>query len=292
MERIALEVTLSTILGLEESRHRDEVRDLLIEWFGSAADVPSFAMKFGPLLKEVDAYFYREIANRRRAGSAGTDLLSRLVTARDDEGRRLTDQEIRDQLASLVAAGHDTTASILAWVFFYLLTEPAVLAGVRDELAKRFGGLPIEPDTLKTPLPYLEAVLDETMRLHQVLSGVNRRLHRATRIGRHMLPKVVIVSPCIYLAHRRPEIWPDPERFDPERFMNSPRKPRSQYFPFGGGARGCIGQTFSVSEMKIVVHEVLTRARLRIVRGYQARAVRRGVTYTPDGGIPAEVIEA
>jgi cytochrome P450 len=290
MERIALDVTLSTILGLDESRHREEVRELLVEWFAAADDVPSFVLRFVPLMQQVDDTLYREIARRRRSGRVGPDILSRL--ARDDDKGRLDDREIRDQLASLVAAGHDTTATIMAWAFFYLLSEPATLARVRDELDSKFHGAPMTCDNYKNPLPRLEAVLDETMRLHQVLSGVNRMLSRATRIGRYTLSKGVIVSPCIYLAHRRPQTWPEPERFLPERFSAAPKPDRSDYFPFGGGVRACIGQTFATAEMKIVVHEVLMRARLRIEQGYQARAIRRGVTYMPAGGIPATVLAA
>jgi cytochrome P450 len=304
MERIALDVTLTAILGLEHGRRRDEVRDLLVDWFGAADDVPSFLLSFAPHMQDVDRMLYAEIARRRREGSRGQDLLSKLVTERDDEGTRLRDDEVRDQLVSLLGAGHDTTATIMTWTFYYLLTEPAVCSRVRDELAKSFRGQPIQPDNLKkNPLPYLSAVLDETMRLHQVLAGVHRRLHRATRIGRYLLPEGVIVAPCIYLAHRRPDVWPDPDRFLPERFMTPDRFPAEQvmtgrkptkgeYLPFGGGARACIGQVFSITEIKIVVHEVLMRARLRVEPGYRPRAIRRGVTFMPEGGIPATVIAA
>ena len=146
------------------------------------------------------------------------------------------------------------------------------------------------PDLTKE-LPYPGAVLDEATRLHPVLSGVHRMLHRATRIGRYMLPKGVIVAPCIDLAHRRPEVWREPDRFDPERFLGGPVR-KGAYFPFGGGVRACLGRGFANLEMKIVVHEVLRRARLRILPGYRPRAVRRGVTLAPDRGIPAVVVAA
>jgi cytochrome P450 len=292
-ERIALDVSLSATLGLPEGKHRNDVRALLVRWLSTAGDVPKFLLGFAPLMKEVDAVFYREIAERRRSGTGGrNDLLSKLVRGRDEDGSRLTDSEIRDQLVTLIAAGHDTSASVLAWAFFHLFTEPSSLARLCEELAQKLRGRQIsQSDLSPQAVPYLTAVLDETMRLHPVLSGVHRMLHRTTSIGRYTLPKGVIVAPCIYLAHRRPDVWREPERFVPERFLDGPIR-KGAFFPFGGGVRACLGRGFALSEMKIVVYEVLRRARLRIDPGYRPRAARRGVTHVPDQGIPAVVIEA
>jgi cytochrome P450 len=288
MERIALDVILRAILGLDRGTHRDRVRELLVRWLRAADDVTKFLTSFAPLMKEVDAALYEVIARRRREGGRGPDLLSKLLAARDDDGARLTDPEIRDQVTTLIAAGHDTTATVMAWAFFHLFTEPAVLSRLHDELPPA-GSRSDMADYLKRKGTYLSAVLDETMRLHPVISGVHRMLHRATRIGRYLLPKGVIVAPCMYLAHRRPEVWREAERFRPERFFEVER-PEGAYFPFGGGARACLGQDFAIPEMKIVVHEILQRARLRIEPGYQARAIRRGVTHVPDRGVPAIVL--
>jgi cytochrome P450 len=300
MERIALDVILRAILGLKANTRRDQVRTLLVRWLAAAEDVPKFLTSFTPLMMDVDDALYEEISRRRREGGGASDLLSRLLVHRDADGTRLTNREIRDQVTTLVAAGHDTTATILAWTFFHLFTEPTVRSCLERKLetVRRLPPTRDLPEEFKRIEEsdygeYLSAVLYETMRLHPVISGVHRMVHRDTRIGRHRLPKGVIVAPCIYLVHRRPDVWRDPDRFDPERFKSGP-PPQSAgtYFPFGGGARGCLGQHFAMREMKIVVHEVLKRARLRIESGYQPRATRRGVTHIPDRGIPAIVLAA
>jgi cytochrome P450 len=134
-------------------------------------------------------------------------------------------------------------------------------------------------------LEYLDATIKETMRLNPILPLVARRLEEPTRIGKCDLPAGIAVSPCIYLAHRRPEVWPDPERFDPDRFL-AKRPGPNEFFPFGGGVRHCLGAAFAMYEMKIVLAQALSRVSLRSAPGHTVRVVRRSITFAPSGGMP------
>src|SRR5438094_900942 len=148
---------------------------------------------------------------------------------------------------------------------------------------------PFTPGGRFVRLEYLDAVVKETARLSPVISQVSRRLQAPMRIGGCDLPAGVVASPCIYLTHRRPDLWPNPARFDPERFIGARPNPYA-FFPFGGGVRRCIGAAFATYEMKVVLAEVLTRVELRAAPGYTVRTVRRTVTLAPSGGMPVVVL--
>ncbi|MEW6270724.1 MAG: cytochrome P450, partial [Thermodesulfobacteriota bacterium] len=244
----------------------------------------------------VDELLFAEIA-RRRAACAGdpagagpgsrqrSDVLSLLLGARDEDGRPLPDQALRDELITLLVAGHETTATSLAWAVHHVLEHDDVRARLESELTK-LGGAPSPEAVMR--LDYLDAVAKETLRLTPIVPLVGRRLTRDLRIGGMDLPAGVVAAPCIVLAHRREETWPEPLAFRPERFLE--RKPTPyEFLPFGGGVRRCLGAAFALYEMKIVLAEVMTRVVLRAAPGYQVRVVRRSVTLAPSEGMPVVV---
>src|SRR5207247_2108273 len=230
--------------------------------------------RFVHLAREIDDLLFAEIARRRTEGVAGRDdILSMLIAARDEDGRPMSDQELRDEMVTLLLAGHETTATSLAWAFHRLLGRPDVPGKLRAELRPAVDGGCIEPDHVAR-LEYLDAVVKETARLSPVISQVSRRLQAPMRIGGCDLPAGVVASPCIYLTHRRPDLWPNPARFDPERFIGARPNPYA-FFPFGGGVRRCIGAAFATYEMKGVLARAV-RARWFTVPRRFAPTIRRG----------------
>ncbi|MGH7362680.1 MAG: cytochrome P450 [Candidatus Methylomirabilales bacterium] len=240
------------------------------------------------LLREVDSILLAEIAKRRAAGGrGGEDILTLLVQAGDGNGRSMSDAELRDGLVTLLVAGHETTATALSWVFYRLLRHPEVLAKLRAELDGVVGSHLVGPEHLGQ-LRYLDAAVMETLRLNPTVPLVGRSLQVPLRIGARDLPAGVVVAPCIYLTHRRPDLWPDPERFAPERFLEERGAPQG-FFPFGGGVHRCLGMAFAVQEMKVIIAQVLSRVVLRRVPGYTARVVRRNISFAPSEGMPVIV---
>ncbi len=215
--------------------------------------------------RRVDDALFAEIARRRR-GPAGDDILSLLLASRYEDGRPMTDQDLRDELLTLLVAGHETTATALSWAVSRLVRHP--------EAAARLG----EPD-------YLDAFIKETLRLHPIVPLVGRYLTKPAAIAGRELPAGASVTPCIYLTHRRPDIWPDPERFDPERFLDT-RVPPQHFYPFGGGARRCLGMAFALYEMKVILGEMVGSLKFQPSPGYAPRVARRGITFAPSEGMP------
>ena len=187
----------------------------------------------------------------------------------------MSDQELRDELMTLLVAGHETTATGLSWAVELLARHPAELDRLETEVAT--GG-----DT------YLDAVIKETLRLRPVIALVLRKLVEPMEIGGRLLPAGVSVAPSIYLVHRRPDVYPEPERFRPERFIEQPAGTYT-WIPFGGGVRRCLGAAFAEFEMAIVLRELVARRRLRPV-GEPEHSVRSTITNVPDRG--AEVLAA
>jgi cytochrome P450 len=187
----------------------------------------------------------------------------------------MSDEELRDQMMTLLFAGHDTTATSLAFAFHNVLRHPDVLERLRADVAQGRA-------------EYVEATAKETLRLNPIVSEVGRVLARPMHIGGWDLPAGVAATPCIYLTHRRPDLWPEPERFDPERFIGRRPSPY-EFFPFGGGVRRCLGMAFALYEMKIVLAEVLSRVELRLATGYRMQQVRRSITLAPSRGMPVVV---
>ena len=178
-------------------------------------------------------------------------MLSILLQARDEDGRALTDEELRDELMTLLVAGHETTATTLAWAFQLLLRDRTKLARLQGEI-----------DAGEEDGVYLDAVIKETLRIRPVVPGVIRKLTAPIELAGYELPAGMRVAPNIYLTHRRPDVYPEPERFRPERFLERPAETYS-WIPFGGGVRRCLGAAFATYEMKVVIPAILRMVRLQ-----------------------------
>jgi cytochrome P450 family 135 len=228
--------------------------------------------RFLELRAAADAEIYDEIARRRRATDVEErdDVLSILLQARDEDGRALTDEELRDELMTLLVAGHETTATSLAWAFDLLLRHRPQLARLQAEVEHGNGDG-----------EYLDAVIKETLRIRPVVPGVIRKLTAPIQLAGYEIPAGMRVAPNIYLTHRRPDVYPEPERFRPERFIERPAETYS-WIPFGGGVRRCLGAAFATYEMKIVIPAILKAVRMRAVNERPERIRRRAVTFVPE----------
>ena len=304
MQSITLDVILRAVFGLAYGATMTELRARLVRLIrfvmgpaGFVLFIPALQLDLGPLSPggrftrlagAVDDMLYAEIARRRAVGTANrTDILSMLIDARYEDGSAMSDQALRDEMITLLLAGHETTATSLAWLLHDVLGRPDVLAGLCEELARVVGDDQFAPDHVAR-LAYMDAVIKESARLHPVVPNVGRLLSVPTRIGGHLLPAGVVAAPCIYLTHHRPDVWADPECFRPERFVGTRPSPYA-FFPFGGGVRRCIGAAFATYEMKVVLARILSRVALRPLPGRDVRPVRRTITLAPSRGMPVIV---
>ena len=294
LQDITLEVMLRVVFGVADELRLFRLRAAVVEALG-LFDVgnPLRPIKawwrFGRVRREIHELLHDEVRRRRAARPEDrTDIMSMLVTARDEDGLPMSDEEVRDEMFTMLVAGHETTATLLAWAIHRLLEHPDVLAAARAEVASVVGNGPClpPPDAEQIGrLGYLDAVIKETARLHPVVPIVVRQLETDHTVGSAALPAGCIAAPCIYLAHRRPDLWPEPNSFDPRRFVGRRTDPYT-FFPFGGGVRHCLGAAFATYEMKIVLARVLSRTILRPDPDYAARVVRRGLALGPSCGLP------
>lgn len=291
MQRITLEVIMSAVFGVSDERH-DSLRAGLNRMLSSTRSPFAFGLTFPLLrklppysgmlksLRETDRLIAAEIADRRAdpATEEREDILSMLVSARDEDGQGLDDTELRDQLMTLLLAGHETTATALAWCFDQLLRTPDAYERLRAEIDSDGGG------------DWMEAVIAETLRVRPVVPMIGRELRKPMTLDGCDLEPGTSVMLSIYLAHTRPDVFAAPYRFDPSRFEGV--KPDTySWIPFGGGTRRCIGAAFAQFEMRIVLRTIL--ASLDLVPGsdFPDRMVRRNVTLSPKHGSPVVVTD-
>lgn len=298
MQRITMEVILRTVFGLDEPGARARMSAVLEDVLEIATWppllIPAVQRDLGPWspwgryqrrAARADEMLTGEIRRRRELGTAGrTDILSMLLDVRDEEGNGLGEEDLRDQLVTLLVAGHETTATSLAWAFHWILSDARVRAKLNAEVRETERGGGLTPERV-AKMEYLDAVIRETMRLRPVIPLVGRVLQRPMRVAGFDLPEGVAVAPSVYLAHRNPAVFEDPERFEPERFLRKKFSP-SEWFPFGGGIRRCIGMAFALYELKMVLATVLSRADLRGASKRPVVPVRRAITLVPSEGMP------
>ena len=286
---IALEVILRVVFGVDDGPRLARLRALVsdgLRIFDRGNPLWGIVVwrRFARIRSEIRELLREEVRQRRAIPSnERTDVMSLLVTARDEDGQCMTVEEIRDEMITLLVGGHESTAASLAWVINRLLEHPDVLAAAQAEVASLVGNGPqMSAPTSEqvSKLVYLDAVIKETARLNPVVPVVVRQLTSDLRVGDSSLPAGSIAAPCIYLVHRRPDLWNEPEVFDPTRFLDSRADPYS-FFPFGGGVRHCIGAAFATYEMKIVLARVLSRVDLGRNPGRPVRVVRRGLILCP-----------
>ena len=240
----------------------------------------------------LDEILYAEIARRRkRPGQGRVDVLSMLLEAHDEDGSRLSDQEVRDQAITLMFAGHDTSTSTISFLLFELARHPHVLARLFDEQDRVLSGSSPSPEPLaRGDLRELEMALDETLRLYPPAWIGPRRAIEEFEFAGHHVPAGAYVNYCSWASHRLPEVFPEPEAFIPERFSpdRKARLPKGAYVPFGGGSRTCIGMRFGQMEVKAVVTLLLQRFRPELLPG-RSMTVRQMPTLSPRGGLAIAV---
>ena len=289
LQRLTLEIILRAVFGLERGRRLEELRDLLTGTLAFAESPLSVLPAFGRYLGRVLPSFRRfnelsarsdrmifELVDERRAaadsGAEGDDVLAMLLAARHEDGSTMSDQEIRDELMTALVAGHETTASQLAWAFERLAREPRVTARLTEELDAG------DSDE------YLTATIQEIMRLRPVLPNAEPRLTKQpVEIGGVRYPPGVALLASAFLVHRDPEIYPEPHAFRPERFVGNPPGTYT-WLPFGGGRRRCLGASFALQEMKVVIRAVLARCELSPAGGRPETTGRRSITFSPSRG--------
>lgn len=240
----------------------------------------------------LDEIVYGEIASRRAAPeSNGRDILSLLLAARGEAGEAFTDKEVRDQVMTLMFAGHDTSTSTLTFMMHELARHPDVVERLCEEQDRVLGGATPTVEQLEKEMPYLDTVLDEVLRLYPPAWIGPRRAVREFEFGGYAVPRGAYVNYCSWASHRLPEVFPDPEAFIPERFTRERKAalPRGAYVPFGGGRRICIGKRFGQTEVKLVATMLLQRLRLDALPG-RTMTVRQMPTLSPKGGLRMRVL--
>ncbi|HEY6780736.1 MAG TPA: cytochrome P450, partial [Thermoleophilaceae bacterium] len=287
--RITLDGILRAVFGVHDGERMDLYREAIpkiADATGALDFLPLFNRDLGPwsragkfrrALAGADRLIYEEIELRRSAGDVEErdDVLSLLLAARHEDGSPMTDVELRDQLMTLITAGHETSATGLSWAFERLLRTPRVLERLTADL---------DDDA------YLDAVVKETLRSRPVILDVARLLKHDTEIGGYTLPAGTTVLAAIAAMHARSPAYPDWAEFRPERFLEAESQPYT-WIPFGGGVRRCIGAVFAQTEMKIVLREVLRRVRLRADRERPESPRIKHVTVVPSRGARVVVSE-
>ncbi len=290
MQAITLDVIMRAVFGVGRES-KPELRQGLLDVLAAVRspatigiiipavrELPRFR-RIRRQVEAVDALLATEIAARRADPELADreDILSLLIAARDTEGEGMGDGELRDQLMTLLLAGHETTATALAWAFELLFRRPDAMVRLREEVDADAG------------TEYLDAVIEESLRLRPVVPFVGRELRQPMTLDGHELPVGVNVFPSIYLAHTRAATFPDPYAFRPERFLGESKPDTFSWIPFGGGTRRCIGAAFAQFEMRVVLRTILRSVALRPARDEPDRIVRRNVTLSPRHGTPAVV---
>ncbi len=290
-QAVTLAIIVQAVFGVTERTRQERLRDVLhrfTEW-GTHPRQALFLGLLGPEAiernrafvrerRKVDEVVYDEIrAARLRADlSDRDDILSLLLQARHEDGSPMSDEELRDELMTLLLAGHETTATSLAWAVERLVRHPGAMERLTAEAAA--GGT-----------EFAEAVCKETLRMRPVIPIVARLLKQDIEIDGRVLPAGVVVAPCIYLVQHRADVYPEPRSFRPERFLEGQGGTYS-WIPFGGGVRRCIGASFAMYEMRVVLQAIVGSVALRAAQPASERVGRRSITLTPQRG--AEVVAA
>ncbi|HEY1277131.1 MAG TPA: cytochrome P450 [Thermoleophilaceae bacterium] len=241
----------------------------------------------------LDNVIFEEIAHRRRSGDRGLDILSLLLDATDEDGSRLSERELRDQVMTLLFAGHDTTTSTVTFMFLELARNLGELAPLYEERDRVVGDRAPTAAELVGELPRLEMALDETLRLYPpAWVGPRRSIEPFELCGVHV-PGGVDVNYCSWASHHLPDVFPDPERFRPERFSPEGKAamPKGAYVPFGGGSRTCIGMRFGQLEIKAIATAILRRYRLELAEPEKPVTIRQMPTLSPRRGLSVVVRE-
>jgi cytochrome P450 family 110 len=306
MSDLTLKVMLGTVFGVMSGDRSQQIRQSLRSFLKTSTGSGTFFLgsllsfwakpnnpfyrRSSPvigLLQQVDQLLFAEIHDRRtHFDPQRTDILSLLLSAQDEEGKALTDQELRDEIITLLVTGHDSTAATITWALYHIHTHRRVKARLLAELEQVSN--PYDATSL-VRLPYLSAVCSESLRLRSAgPTGLRRLSNDTTAILEYELPANTLLVSCNYLTHHRADLYPQPQQFRPERFLER-QYDASEFYPFGGGDRYCIGAAFAQYEMKLVLANILINCELAIDQQVPIAAIRRGINIAPQGGVQMRV---
>ncbi|MEH1821614.1 MAG: cytochrome P450 [Nostoc sp.] len=300
MQAISFQVILKAVFGLEDGPRYEKLNELLIAILNPKIRIlrtvlllfPAMRRDLGAwspwgkylrLRQQIDQLIYAQIQERKaQPDPSRTDILSLMMAARDEAGEPMTDLELRDELMTLLVAGHETTATSLSWALYWIHHVPEV----REKLLQELDKLGEQPDPNAIfRLPYLNAVCSETLRLYPVaVSALNRVVKSPLQIGGYNFEPGTLLNPSIYLTHHREDLYPQSKQFKPERFLERQFSPY-EYLPFGGGNRRCIGMAFALFEMKLVLAKVLSHWEMELADSKPVQPVRKGLLFSPAGGV-------
>ncbi|MEQ8974284.1 MAG: cytochrome P450 [Coleofasciculus sp. C1-SOL-03] len=296
-QEISLEVILNAVFGIHDPERFGQLKELIASLMDQFKSPFTSGLLFFPALQkdwtpwgafrrlkqQISQLLYAEIRERRQQKDfSGSDILTLLLSAQDEDGKSMTDEELHDELFTLLIAGHETTATAIAWALYWVYRSP----DVQHKLWQELNSLGQEADPVDMArLPYLTAVCHETLRIYPVvLLTVPRAVKEPVELMGYQLQPGTRVYGCIYLTHHRPDLYPQSHRFKPERFLERQFSPY-EFFPFGGGIRRCIGEALALFEMKLVLAKIVSQYQLTLAQQQPERPQRRSVTLAPSTGV-------
>ncbi|MGB3640616.1 MAG: cytochrome P450 [Rivularia sp. (in: cyanobacteria)] len=302
MQKVSLEIILQVVFGLSEGKRYEQLKPLLTDWLDMTDSPLRSSMLFLKFLqkdwgtwtpwgkmkqrqRQIIDLLQAEIEEKRtKTDNTGNDndVLSLMMAARDENGQAMSDDELKDELLTILLAGHETTATTLSWAFYQIYQNPNVIEKLQIELEN----LGENPNSLEiAKLPYLSAVCQETLRMYPVLPVLFPRIALAPiEIAGYQFDAETTFMPSVYLVHYREDLYPQPEKFKPERFLER-QYSASEYFAFGGGSRRCLGYALAQLEMKLVLATVISKYQLACLEDKPVKIQRRGFTLAPTGGV-------
>jgi cytochrome P450 family 110 len=304
-QEITMRVILNAVFGLSQGERYEQVRRVMTRVLDATGSPLTSSLLFFSILQQdwgawspwgrflrqreqLDELLYAEIRERREnLDPSRTDILTLLLSARDENGEAMTDKQLRDELVTLLLAGHETTATALAWALYWIHKVP----GVREKLRKELDELGENPDPMTiVKLPYLNAVCQETLRIYPVaLITFPRVVLRSFEVMGHKFGAETWLAPCIYLTHHREDLYPEPKKFKPERFLERQYSPY-EFYPFGGGNRRCLGMALAMYELKLATATIVSELDLELPDDRPIKPVRRGVTLAPSNNLRLSIV--
>lgn len=300
MQEISLQVIMKIVFGLSEGERFERIKDLIKNILDRFNHPINASFLFYDWLKQdlggwspwggfirarmaLDELIYEEINLRRQENNPHrNDILSTMLTAVDEDGQGMSDQELRDELMLMLFAGHETTAIAMTWALYWLHRYPNIREKLLTELKERKD---TDDRASIFKLPYLTAVCNETLRIYPVaMLTFPRRATQETQLLDYVLPKDSVVMGCIYLTHHREDLYPQGDKFIPERFLQRQYTP-FEFMPFGGGVRRCLGEVLALYEMKLTIAQVVSKYDLTLLDHKELKPQRRGVVLSPSGGV-------
>ena len=291
-QSVSLEVILDTVFGVTDPVVRSGLKALLPELLNLGNGLPMFFKflrlpvvpswrRFTAVRKQTDELIGQLIRDRASSDDRGDDILSMLLEAEYDDGSRMDELEVRDQLLSILSAGHETTAIAMAWTLYWLHRHPEKLNRLLEDISEQ---APTGDPEALTQIPYLDAVVNESLRIHPVLPDLARKLSQDAELMGCKLKAGTAVGAVAFLTHRDPEIYEEPDEWIPERFLDHKFSP-FEFYPFGGGNRRCIGAAFASFEAKVVLGTLLPAYHFELLDNRPLSVERRHITLMPRGGV-------